>query len=91
MDDQNNPSNQGGVPSEPAAPMGDTNTPPESSESNQPMPESSQQKCVTCGNAAESGNCMSCGKGEASCSCTPMTGGPGPSSESQGGGAAPVV
>lgn len=48
-----------------------------------------EQKCVTCGNSASSGNCVACGQGEASCSCVPATGGePGPSEPAP---SAPVV
>lgn len=81
MDDQNS---QGG-----GAPAGDQPAAP-------PVEQPVQQKCVTCGNAASGGNCVACGLGEVTCTCTPAGGeqGGAPSGEPSGqpgGEPAPVV
>ncbi len=70
MDDNQN-GNQGGTP-----PV----TEPASTE-----PTQQEQKCVTCGNAASAGNCVACGQGEVSCTCTPAQGGQGPTTPPEGG------
>ena len=84
MDDQNNPTNPAPVMPEPAS-QGEPTSTPSAAES---------QKCVTCGNSASGGNCMPCGQGEISCTCTTPTGG-APTGGSMpppvGGDTAPVV
>lgn len=98
MDDQNN--NPGGsTPSEPAAPVAEPSTPeptvPPTEEPPMQTQPQSEQKCVTCGNAAAGGNCVTCGLGETACTCPPAQGsGPGPSApggEMGQGGPAPAV
>lgn len=77
MDDQNN--NSGGTaPAEPTAPVSEP-TPEPTAPVSQPTPQQ-EEKCMTCGNAASSGNCVPCGQGETACTCPPAQGsGPGPS------------
>lgn len=68
MDDQNN--NPGGTaPSEPT-------TPPMAGQPTSDMP--TEQKCVTCGNVASGGSCVTCGMGEVNCTCAPSSGQGGP-------------
>ncbi len=93
MDDQNN--NPGGTtPSEPAAPMAEPSTPeptmPPTEEPPTQTPPQSEQKCVTCGNAASGGNCVTCGQGEISCTCQPVQGGPSSPMGEQSGNAPTV-
>lgn len=71
MDDQN--SGNTGVGDSPLG--GGAPTPTADQGGTPPAAEPMEQKCVTCGNSASSGNCVACGQGEASCSCVPATGG----------------
>lgn len=84
MDDQNN--NSGGTaPAEPTAPVSEPTSEPTAPVSQPPQQE---EKCMTCGNAASSGNCVPCGQGESACTCPPGA----PSSPmGEPGGSAPVV
>ena len=56
--------------SEPAAPADDQGGTMPSTSEPQSQPQS-DQKCVTCGNAASGGSCVACGQGEISCTCQP--------------------
>ncbi len=90
MDDQNNPTptpNPAPVMPEPASPQGEQGEPTFT------PPAAESQKCVTCGNSASAGNCMACGQGEVSCTCTPTGGTPtgGSMPPPVGGEPAPVV
>ncbi len=93
MDDQNN--NPGGiVPSEPTAAVPEPTTPvaeptTPAPEPSTPEPAAPAQKCVTCGNTSDEGNCVSCGLGEATCTCPPAS--PNSGTEGTQQGSAPIV
>lgn len=74
MDDQNN--NPGGTtPSEPTTPEPAPTVPEPAPVTPQPPAEAGgTEKCLTCGNATSSGNCVACGQGETACVCPPSSG-----------------